>query len=73
MNKALVLFGVFFTTFISLPASAESENVWKIGMPVCLSGDCAADGKSSLNGALLAAKEINKKGMKHFLDSSKKN
>lgn len=44
----------------SLTALAEQN--FKIGMVICLSGECAPDGYSTLEGAQIAADEINKIG-----------
>ncbi len=46
---------------VALPVQGRSESI-KIGVALCLSGDCAEWGTNGLNGARLAAKEINQKG-----------
>ncbi len=58
MNKYIFIFILVF----SASAHAAPKKTWKIGMPVCLTGDCASDGDASLKGAMLAAKELNQKG-----------
>lgn len=47
--------------FISSPAKTE-EKPFKIGMLLCLTGECAADGQGALDGAQMAADEINAAG-----------
>ncbi|RIL11147.1 MAG: hypothetical protein DCC75_02930 [Proteobacteria bacterium] len=40
--------------------TAQADSPWKIGMVLCLSGECAFDGHGALKGAQLAADELNK-------------
>lgn len=51
------------TLLVALPiAQAEDLAAEKIGILLCLSGDCAQWGRASLNGANLAIDEINARG-----------
>ena len=55
--------GLALTALLTCPRPATAEeNTWKIGVLVCLSGPCAAEGNSSLLGLKLAAQEINRYG-----------
>lgn len=58
---ALVFIGASFTGFFSLPA-AETEKGVKIGFIVSQAGEYAVGGEESLQGLLLAEKEINENG-----------
>ena len=49
----------FFSTPLS---SSAKDDDFKIGLLLCLSGDCASYGRAALNGAILATEELNEKG-----------
>ncbi|MBX7138386.1 MAG: ABC transporter substrate-binding protein, partial [Oligoflexia bacterium] len=44
------------------PVTVAEAPAWKIGLLLCFSGDCAADGVSARQGATIAAAEINANG-----------
>lgn len=53
---------MFLTLFLITPAWGADPSCGRVGILVCLSGDCASWGQSSLNGALLAIEEVNLHG-----------
>lgn len=58
IQKYLIL---FILTFFTQNLFAQ-ENIWKIGMPVCLSGACILDGDTAIKGAQFAIEDLNEKG-----------
>lgn len=66
MKNPPTLYPLYLATALlfaaAAPVSYADEGVWKIGALVCLTGDCAADGDSTIKGAQIAIDEIEAKG-----------
>lgn len=59
----IVTLSIIFATLDKLRTRlSDTEQKWEIGLVVCLTGPCAADGDSTVKGAKLAAKELNTRG-----------
>jgi len=62
MNRLYTTALFIILAFCSSVANAQEAGVWKVGLLLCLTGDCAADGDAALKGATLAVEELNANG-----------
>lgn len=60
-NMIYQILTLFFISF-GLIDTTPAENTWKIGVLLCLTGECATNGDNALKGAGIAVQELNDRG-----------